>query len=105
EAGGGNHYILECGARCVGSGVTVAIGGPVSVVTDPFGNVYFTAMNVVYKLDFLGAVTRVAGNGLPGYSGDGGPARDALLYIPFDQYLEMALDPIDNAPLVGGLAT
>jgi len=105
DSGGSNHYILECGARCPGDALTVAIGRPAAVIADTFGNVYFSGLNIVYRLDTLGNVKRVAGDGTGGYFGDGGPAQDALLNIPFDRYPEIAADPIDFYPLVGGLAT
>ena len=50
---------------------------PQSVTTDALGNTYFVASNCVFKLDVNSVVTRIAGNGRPGYSGDGGPATDA----------------------------
>lgn len=87
-----------------GSAVDVSIGSPGAVATDAQGAVYFSAQNIVFKLDSAGSLTRVAGNGTPGYSGDGGRAVDALLNIPYDNYPELIQDFIDNDPLVGGLA-
>src|SRR5579885_333556 len=60
----------------------LALGGLGRVATDPAGNVYFTALNSVYRLDSSGTATRVAGNGRPGFSGDGGPALSAQLNNP-----------------------
>jgi uncharacterized protein (TIGR03437 family) len=51
-----------------------------SVATDTSGNAYFIASYCVFKLDASGVMTRVAGNGKPGYSGDGGPATSAQLF-------------------------
>ena len=101
-----NHYILECYGVCRGGrkATEAPIGLPSAVTTDPFGNLYFSSPNVVYQVDAKGALFRVAGNGTPGYSGDGGPARDAALNIPFDDYPEIREDFIDYYPLVGGLA-
>jgi len=82
----------------------VSIGPPGAMTIDGKGNVYFSARNIVFKLDGAGTLTRVAGNGRPGYSGDGGPAADALLDIPYDQYPELLHDPTQYGPLVGGLA-
>ena len=39
--------------------------------------------HVVRKVSAAGVITRVAGNGTPGNSGDGGPATDAQLYVPY----------------------
>ena len=63
--------------------VDTAIGSPVGLATDAAGNVYFPVadLNSVYKLDPNGALTRVAGNSRPGYSGDGGPATSARLQL------------------------
>jgi sugar lactone lactonase YvrE len=103
EAGGENHYILQCGERCVRAD-TAAIGKPTGIATDAYGNVYFSGRSIVYKVDAGGYITRVAGNGTRGFSGDGGPARDALLDIPFDKYKEIVADFIDFDYLIGGLA-
>jgi uncharacterized protein (TIGR03437 family) len=52
------------------------------VATDAAGNVYFGSLHSVFKVDTGGTLTRVAGNGRPGYSGDGGLATDAQLLNP-----------------------
>ena len=102
---GRNHYILGDGdTQSTASGTDVSIGLPGAVATDACGNVYFSSPNVVLKLDAQGTITRVAGGQTPGYSGDGGPASKALLDIPYDAYPELARDPIDFSPLVGGIA-
>src|SRR5438477_382288 len=56
--------------------------GPGSVKTDTTGNVYFTSSQCVLKVDGSGVLTRIAGNGSAGYSGDGGPATNAQLDDP-----------------------
>src|SRR5437899_344663 len=55
---------------------------PGSVATDNAGNVYFPSSYCVFKLDQSGVLTRIAGNGRTGYSGDGGPATNAQLGYP-----------------------
>ena len=52
-----------------------------SVATDAMGNTYFVGFHCVFKLDQNGVVTRIAGNGRAGYSGDGGPATSAQLRL------------------------
>jgi uncharacterized repeat protein (TIGR01451 family) len=52
-----------------------------AVATDQFGNTYVAAGNV-YKIDPDGILTLVAGNGKPGFSGDGGLAVNAQLNSP-----------------------
>jgi len=69
-------------APATGSATSVSLGLPGKVAVDPSGNVYFTALNSVYRLQSGGVLTRVAGTGRPGYSGDGGPATSAQLNGP-----------------------
>ena len=42
----------------------------------------YTNQHRVFKVSSSGTLTVVAGNGFPGYSGDGGPATQAQLYNP-----------------------
>jgi len=51
------------------------------LATDAMGSTYFVGSHCVFKLDQNGVVTRIAGNGRPGYSGDGGPATIAQLRL------------------------
>lgn len=55
---------------------------PAGIVTDASGNVYFTAGNAAMRLDSNGVLTLMAGNGTPGFSGDGGLATNAQLLAP-----------------------
>ncbi len=41
-------------------------------------------MHVVWRIDHDGILHRFAGTGVPGYSGDGGPALEAEFYAPHD---------------------
>ena len=59
--------------------LSVGLGGPRAAAVDILGNVYFSDSNFVFKIDRSGILTRVAGNGIAGYSGDGGPATRAQL--------------------------
>lgn len=62
-----------------------AVNANLSVVQhlayDRQGNLYFTStgQNRLYKINREGVITVVAGNGTPGYSGDGGPASSAKI--------------------------
>jgi uncharacterized protein (TIGR03437 family) len=60
-----------------------SLGFPTAAIADSKGAVYFTSatFNSVFKLDASGTSTRVAGTGLPGYAGDGGPATSAKLSL------------------------
>jgi sugar lactone lactonase YvrE len=54
-------------------------GYPGGIAVDAGGNVYFSSQFSVFKMDTTGTVTRIAGNGRSGYSGDGGPSLDATM--------------------------
>lgn len=104
----GRAYVADSGAAAVrrldigGACVTVAgflpggfcgtpAGGglpsrvsPAGVAVSGHGDVYFSdrSGHRVYRVDAQGAVTVVAGTGVPGFSGDGGPANVAQLNQP-----------------------
>lgn len=61
-----------------------SLGNPAAVVLDTAGNSYVvdSYSNRVLKIDASGNVIIVAGNGIPGYSGDGGAAISAELNYP-----------------------
>jgi trimeric autotransporter adhesin len=61
------------------------VKAPRSVAVDGAGNVYFAAPfnNRVRKVDTHGKITTIAGTGKKGFSGDGGPARNARLHTPY----------------------
>ena len=59
-----------------------SIGDPARVAVDSSGNVYFSSLHSVFKVDSGGTLTRIAGNGQAGYSGDGGPAASAQFLLP-----------------------
>ena len=62
-----------------GPASTAALGTPVGVATDHLGNYYIAdnGGNVVRKVNAAGIISTLAGNGTPGYLGDGGPATAA----------------------------
>ncbi len=53
---------------------------------DARGNLYIadTGNNAIRRIDAQGVITTIAGTGMAGYSGDGGPARMAQLNGPTD---------------------
>src|ERR1043166_6433098 len=79
--------------------VSGSIGAPTSVAADAAGNVYFASpdLSAVFKLDTAGFLARVAGTGMPGYSGDGGPATGARLDLGFVGSVNSAGLSVDNA--------
>jgi hypothetical protein len=82
----------------VGDAVPAVSGGigdsAFQVVVDGAGNVYYSCLTeyCIRKIDASGIVRTVAGNGLPGYSGDGGPALAATMDEPWG----LALDAVGN---------
>lgn len=68
------------------------LGQPEGLVVDPSGRVYFAdAFNhVVLRIEPDGQLSRIAGVGSKGFTGDGSPARKAMLANPFDVDLDSA---------------
>ncbi len=62
------------------------LGSPQALSVDAAGRVYFADSynHVVLRVETSGTLTRVAGTGSPGVSGDGGPATAASLNQPYD---------------------
>jgi|GEM_PF-1430612 len=103
----GNYYIADAGnhvVREVIGGIIYTLAGnntsgysgdggpatsaqmktPAGVASDAVGNVFiadFSAL-VVRKVDASGIITTYAGDGLPGNTGDGGPATACTFYGP-----------------------
>jgi sugar lactone lactonase YvrE len=57
---------------------------PQGIAFDKSGNLYIVEYsgNRVRKVDTAGKISTVAGTGVSGYTGDGGPATSAQLYFP-----------------------
>jgi len=73
-------------------GTKAQLNTPWRVTIDPAGNLYIadSVNNRVRKLAPNGIITTVAGNGSPGYAGDGGPATSASLRIPEQAELDVS---------------
>ena len=61
------------------NGTVSSVASGYAPAADSAGNLYFASGARVLKLGKDGSITTVAGNGSPGFSGDGGPATDAQL--------------------------
>jgi sugar lactone lactonase YvrE len=75
--------------------VDVPLSSIVDVVTDPGGNLYLSTSAQVFKIDTSGVLSVIAGRGLSGFSGDGGPATSATLASPQG----VAVDSVGNVYL------
>lgn len=73
---------------------SASLNHPDSVVVDAHGNVFIadTRNSAVRKVNSDGNISTIAGNGAPGFSGDGGPATSASLDYP----IGLALDASGN---------
>lgn len=68
-----------------GPATSAELTQPSGVAVDSGGNVYITDFGnyTVRKVDTSGNITTFAGTGVPGYSGDGGPANKATFTSPY----------------------
>jgi uncharacterized protein (TIGR03437 family) len=77
-----------------GLATSAAMMLPAGVAVDAAGNVYIAdyGNSTVRKVDSKGNITTLAGTGVWGFSGDGGPANKASLAAPYS----VAIDPAGN---------
>lgn len=77
-----------------GQATDASLSGPYDVRVDSKGNVYIADLfnQRIRKIDNNGVISTVAGTGVAGYSGDGGPAVNAQLNMPYG----ILLDNDDN---------
>lgn len=70
------------------------VPGPTAVARDGAGNIYFASptSEYIYKLTPTSVISIFAGQGIGGFSGDGGPASQALIAGPAG----MAIDKVNN---------
>ncbi len=80
-AGTGTHGYSGDGSAAV----SADLNKPFGITLDSSGNLYIadTYNNRIRKVDTGGTITTVAGNGMQGYSGNGGPATAAMLQKPY----------------------
>ncbi len=92
-------YIIQTVAGTDDGGVgsnalSTALSQPEGIAVDRSGNVYIAdaALHQVRKIAADGSIQTVAGTGVAGFAGDGGPAPAALLNQPYG----LAVDPAGN---------
>lgn len=80
----GNGYVGFSGDG--GPALEASFNFPAGLAFDPKGNLYVADRNNhrVRKIDPSGTITTVAGNGIPDWGGDNGPAINANLNYPSD---------------------
>jgi sugar lactone lactonase YvrE len=68
-----------------GPALDATFNDPFCVAIDKRGNIYICdkGNNVIRRINTAGIITTVAGNGIAGFSGDGGPATMASLNFPY----------------------
>ncbi len=80
-------------ATYAGDGIlatNASLNGPQNVAFDASGNLYISdsANNRIRRVDINGIITTVAGNGIPAYAGDDGPATSSSINAPSDLALD-----------------
>ncbi len=72
------------GSGNASSAATAQLNVPTGVCTGPGGIVFIsdTGNHMLRKVTVDGTILTIAGTGTSGYSGDGGPASNATLYLP-----------------------
>lgn len=94
----GSDGVIAEGGPYPGDGkaaVDAALANPTGIAVDSIGNLYFADSNhnAIREVNAsTGVISTVAGNGTPGYSGDGGPASKALLSVPVGVTFDRAGD-------------
>jgi sugar lactone lactonase YvrE len=81
-----------------GAATSAEINNPSGITVDAMGNVYIgdAGNNVIRKVTAAGMIITMAGNGMRGYTGDGGQAMTAELFYP----MGLCLDASDNLLIV-----
>jgi gliding motility-associated-like protein len=69
-----------------GQAITALLAKPTGISTDNNGSIYIGDWFnwVIRKINPAGIITTFSGTGTAGYSGDGGPAVNARIHVPYD---------------------
>src|ERR1700744_1730390 len=68
-----------------GQATLAELNHPSGIAFDAIGNIYVADYwnNCIRKINTLGVIVTIAGNGASGYNGNGGQATAAVLYAPW----------------------
>lgn len=96
-AGAADNPVIGTSSGDGGPALLAPLGYVSSLAVDAAGNLLLAdlANNRIRKIDGNGTINTIGGNGVPGYSGDGGPARQASVNDP----LGLAVDAAGNVYL------
>jgi trimeric autotransporter adhesin len=85
-----------------GPAILASFNDPLGIAADAAGNLYIADSNnnVIREVTVDGTVNTIAGNGLTGFAGDGGPALKAQITSPS----AVAVDAFDNLYFIDGTA-
>ncbi len=77
-----------------GPATAAQLRGPDAICHDPFGNIYISDADNhrIRRISASGIITTIAGTGVSGFGGDGGPASLANVDRPNDMVLDPAGD-------------
>jgi streptogramin lyase len=75
-----------------GPATKATLNGPFGIIKDGNGVIFIcdTFNHVIRRVNARGQITTIVGNGQKGYSGDGGPAKQAKLNEPYEVRLDGA---------------
>jgi len=86
-----------------GAATNAQLNHPTGIAVDTFGNIYISECfsHVIRKVDAAtGIIQTISGNGIPGYTGDGGPISAAQFrtpnYLFFDKLGNLYINDADN---------
>jgi hypothetical protein len=85
-----------------GPAIDCTLDNPIGIAVDASGNIYIGDRDHhrIRKISNTGIITTIAGTGVSGYSGDGGPATNAMMSSPYG----VAVDNWGNVYLTEGEA-
>jgi sugar lactone lactonase YvrE len=94
-AGGGTAGLGDGGPA-----IDCTLDNPIGIAVDASGNIYIGDRNHhrIRKISNTGIITTIAGTGVSGYSGDGGPATNAKIRSPYG----VAVDNLGNVYFAQG---